>query len=146
MLRRQSFRKAPFSPVQKTTREIKCPRRHENGVCRKSHSGERFRETPFLVTENAVYVWTLTQNGYKKCVFKNIRINVDGASFLKCNGVSVVKVYITETFPYRFLRTVFKLLSSRKSTGNDLWKIANPSFFIVVKKICKKSAKNLLKW
>ena len=38
-------------------------RQHENGVVKKIHSGERFRKDSLLVTENAVSVWTLTQNG-----------------------------------------------------------------------------------
>ena len=36
---------------------------HENSVFKQIHSGERFRKALFLVTENAVYVWTLTQSG-----------------------------------------------------------------------------------
>ena len=38
-------------------------RQHENGDFKKIHSGESFRKGSFLVTENAVSVWTLTQNG-----------------------------------------------------------------------------------
>ena len=47
------FEKLRFHP---STRE------QENGVFKKIHSGERFRKASFSVTENAVSVWTGTQN------------------------------------------------------------------------------------
>ena len=46
---------------------------HENSVFKKIHSRERFRKALFLVTENAVYVWMLTQNKTdKKDAFSEI--------------------------------------------------------------------------
>ena len=44
-------------------------RQQENGVFKRIHSGERFRKASFSVTENAVSVWTRTQNGWKKMRF-----------------------------------------------------------------------------
>ena len=48
-------------------------------VFKKILSGERFRKASFLLIKNAVFVWTLTQNGEKKMRLKKIRIRVDGA-------------------------------------------------------------------
>ena len=48
---------------EESARRLPSTRQHENGVFKKIHSGERFRKDSFLVTENAVSVWTLTQNG-----------------------------------------------------------------------------------
>ena len=48
------------------------------GVFKCIHSGERFPKVPFLVTKNAVLLWTEGQTGGKKsCVFEFIGITVN---------------------------------------------------------------------
>ena len=46
------------------------------------HSEERFRKAPFLVIENTLLTWTAGQTGGKRCVFKSIRISLDGSLYL----------------------------------------------------------------
>ena len=77
-------------------------RQHENGVFKKIHSGQRFRKASFSVTENAVSVWTPTQTDKKRCVFKNIRIRVDGALINVSDHFSVIckhEIIVKLNFP-----------------------------------------------
>ena len=50
----------------------------ESGVFKNFHFGRHFQKVAFSVTENAGHMWVEGETNRKCCVFKDVRIRVDG--------------------------------------------------------------------
>ena len=67
-----------ISPNSHPFRFRPSTRKHENGVFKKIHSGERFRKPPFSLPKTPFTCGRKAKTEEKTSVFKNIRIRVDG--------------------------------------------------------------------